>query len=240
MLFRSVVRLRLDGLRVGRAEVFRALRAENIGVNVHYIPVPWHPYYESLGFRRGGWPVAEGAYERLLSHRPAWPVPKVLRLADNGKPNEGIFRGETLNTPSMLAVEDALDGLRWAKSIGGLDALTSRTRENAAAVFAWVEATPWVDFLAVDPATRSPTSICLAFAGADAGRDREGQAGLAKAIGALLDVEGVAHDVVAHRDAPPGLRLWAGPTVERNDLVALLPWLDWARDQAVGSGGRRG
>jgi len=203
--------------------------------------VTWS-WQKSLGGEGAHGMLALGprAHERLLSHRPAWPVPKVLRLADNGKPNEGIFRGETLNTPSMLAVEDALDGLRWAKSIGGLDALTSRTRENAAAVFAWVEATPWVDFLAVDPATRSPTSICLAFAGADAGRDREGQAGLAKAIGALLDVEGVAHDVVAHRDAPPGLRLWAGPTVERNDLVALLPWLDWARDQAVGSGGRRG
>jgi phosphoserine aminotransferase len=180
------------------------------------------------------------AVARLESHAPPWPLPKLFRLTKGGRLIEGIFRGETINTPSMLAVEDALDGLRWAKSIGGLDALTSRTRENAAAVFAWVEATPWVDFLAADPATRSPTSICLAFAGADAERDREGQAGLAKAIGALLDVEGVAHDVVAHRDAPPGLRLWAGPTVERKDLEALLPWLDWARDQAVDSGERRG
>jgi len=172
------------------------------------------------------------AVARLESYKPAWPLPKVFRLTSGGKLSAGIFRGETINTPSMLCVEDALDGLRWAESIGGLPALIARSEANLAAVAAWVERTPWVDFLAADPATRSCTSICLRitapwFMALPPGD----QAKAAKRLASLLDNEGVAFDIASYRDAPPGLRIWGGATVETADVERLLPWLDWAHAQ---------
>ena len=160
------------------------------------------------------------AIARLESYTPAWPLPKVFRLTSGGKLAEGVFRGETINTPSMLCVEDALDGLRWAERIGGLPGLMGRSQTNLAAVTAWVERTPWVEFLARDPATRSSTSICLVLPGANPA--------LPKSMASRLDREGVAYDIASHRDAPPGLRIWGGATVETSDIEALLPWLDWA------------
>ena len=160
------------------------------------------------------------AVERLLSYTPPWPLPKIFRLTSGGKLIDGVFKGETINTPSMLCVEDALDGLRWAESLGGLPALIARCEANLAAVARWVERTPWVDFLAEDPATRSCTSICL-----------KGP----KAIAAVLDQEGIAFDIGSHRDAPPGLRIWSGATIETRDIEALLPWLDWAYGKTTGS-----
>jgi phosphoserine aminotransferase len=166
---------------------------------------------------------------RLESYSPAWPMPKIFRMTKGGKLNEGIFKGETINTPSMLCVEDALDGLRWAESIGGLDALIARSEANLAAIARWVERTPWVDFLAEDPRTRSCTSICLRpvapwFSVLDPAK----QAAAAKRLAAILEKEGVALDIGGYRDAPPGLRIWGGATVETSDIEALLPWLDWA------------
>jgi phosphoserine aminotransferase len=169
------------------------------------------------------------AVERLESYKPAWPLPKLFRLTKGGRLNEAIFRGDTINTPSMLAVEDALDGLRWAAGIGGLAALIARSEANLQAVASWVEATPWVDFLATRPEIRSSTSICLKIVDpAVTALATEQQAGLIKELTGRLAEEGVAHDIEGYRDAPPGLRLWGGATVERSDLEALLPWLDWA------------
>jgi phosphoserine aminotransferase len=158
------------------------------------------------------------AVERLLAHKPAWPLPKIFRLTSGGKLIEGIFKGETINTPSMLCVEDALDGLRWAESVGGLDGLIARSEANLAAIENWVPRADWVDFLCRDAATRSCTSICLTLTVPE----------LAKPIAALLEKEGVAYDIAAYRDAPPGLRIWGGGTVETADIEALLPWLEWA------------
>ncbi len=160
------------------------------------------------------------AVERLLTHKPAWPLPKIFRMTSGGKLTEGLFKGETINTPSMLCVEDALDGLRWAERIGGLPALIARSEANLAAIANWVDRTQWAAFLAQDPATRSPTSICLTLTGADP-----------KRMASLLEKEGVALDIAAYRDAPPGLRIWGGATVETSDIEALLPWLDWAHGQ---------
>ena len=169
------------------------------------------------------------AVERLESHTPNWPVPKIFRLTKGGKLNREIFEGETINTPSMLCVEDYLDALAWAESIGGLDALIARSNRNAQVVTDWVERTPWIDFLAEDAATRSNTSACLRIVDAEiASRPPEEQAAFAGKIVKLLEKEGVAFDIGAYRDAPPGLRLWCGATVETGDLEALLPWLDWA------------
>ena len=169
------------------------------------------------------------AVERLENHTPAWPLPKIFRLTKAGKLIEGVFKGETINTPSMLAVEDALDALGWAESIGGLAALTARSRANLAAIESWAAETTWVDFLAEDPATRSRTSVCLKIVDPwFTGLDGESQLAAAKRIASLLDEEGVAFDIGAYRDAPPGLRIWAGATVETSDIEALLPWLDWA------------
>jgi phosphoserine aminotransferase len=169
------------------------------------------------------------AVERLESHKPAWPLPKIFRLTKGGKLIEGIFAGETINTPSMLCVEDALDGLRWAESVGGLPALIARSEANLAAVTAWVARTPWAEFLAEQPAARSCTSICLKVAAAwFTALPPDGQARAAKQLAVLLEREGVAFDIGAYRDAPPGLRLWGGATVETVDICALLPWLDWA------------
>ena len=169
------------------------------------------------------------AVARLESHKPAWPMPKIFRMTKDGKLNEGIFKGETINTPSMLCVEDALDGLRWAESVGGLKGLIARSEANLAAVASWVERTPWVAFLAEDPATRSCTSICLKLVAPwFVALDADGQAAAAKKLSSLLEKEGVALDAAAYRDAPPGLRIWGGATVETADIQALLPWIDWA------------
>ncbi len=169
------------------------------------------------------------AVERLESHTPAWPLPKIFRMTKGGKIIDGLFRGDTINTPSMLCAEDVLDALRWAESIGGLPTLIARSRANLAAVAGWVGSSPCFEFLAGDPALRSSTSICLRFREAlQASRDEPALRAEARSIAQLLDAEGVAHDIEAYRDAPPGLRLWGGATVETSDLAALLPWIDWA------------
>ncbi|CAG4908790.1 unnamed protein product [Acidocella sp. C78] len=171
------------------------------------------------------------AVERLLTFKPERPLPKIFRLTSGGKLIEGIFAGETINTPSMLAVEDALDGLRWAEGIGGLKAMIARSERNLAAIARWAEGNERVAFLAADPAIRSCTSICLVIAAPwFAALDAEAQAKAAKRVAALLEAEGVAHDIGAYRDAPPGLRIWGGATVETADIEALLPWIDWAID----------
>mgnify|MGYP005843069845 CR=1 FL=1 len=172
------------------------------------------------------------AIERLRGHQPRWPVPKLFRLAKGGQPIEGIFQGETINTPSMLCVEDALDGLAWAEAIGGLDTLIARSEANLAAVTRWVERSPWAGFLAKDPASRSSTSICLTIVDpAVAAAPIETRAALVKDLTGLLAKEKVAYDIAGYRDAPPGLRVWGGATVETADIEALLPWLDWAFQQ---------
>jgi len=169
------------------------------------------------------------ALARLESHIPLWPMPKIFRLKENGKLLADVFEGSTINTPSMLCVEDALDGLAWAEREGGVPALIRRSEANLAAIAAWVERTPWIDFLARDPHTRSCTSICLQIDDpAFRALDDAGRAKLIKNLVALLEKEGVALDVASYRDAPPGLRIWGGATVEREDIEALLPWLDWA------------
>jgi len=169
------------------------------------------------------------AVERLETYKPAWPLPKIFRLTSNGRLIEGIFKGETINTPSMLCVEDYLDTLAWAKRIGGLDALVARADANAAVIGRFVEASSWLGHLAADPATRSNTSVCLSIVDSDVvALDADGQAAVAKGLVAALDKEGVAYDIGHYRDAPPGLRIWCGATVEASDLEALLPWLDWA------------
>ena len=164
------------------------------------------------------------AVERLETYKPAWPLPKIFRMTKGGKLIDGIFAGETINTPSMLCVEDALDGLRWAESVGGLQGLIARSRANLAAISTWVAKSEWAAFLAEDEANRSSTSICLAFRTLAADK----QADAAKKIALLLEKEGVALDIGAYRDAPAGLRIWGGATVETGDIEALLPWLDWA------------
>lgn len=172
------------------------------------------------------------AVERLENHTPAWPMPKIFRLVKNGKLNEGIFRGETINTPSMLCVEDVLDALDWAAEIGGLPAMIERSRDNLVAVEAWVSGRDWIEFLATDPAIRSSTSICLSLAtGCPLSGDERN--GAPKRIASLLDKEGIAHDINGYRDAPPGLRLWGGATVDPQDMRLLLPWIDWAYETVL-------
>ena len=169
------------------------------------------------------------AVERLESYRPPWPLPKIFRLTKGGKLNEAIFRGATINTPSMLCVEDALDSLAWAEARGGLPALIRHAEDNLALISDWVAESDWAAFLAVEPATRSCTSICLRIV--DPWFEALGDAGQAAVVKALVDLlegEGVGYDLGAYRDAPPGLRLWGGATVAKDDLAALLPWLDWA------------
>ena len=174
------------------------------------------------------------AAARLESFTPPRPLPKIFRLTKGGKLIEGVFKGETINTPSMLCVEDALDGLRWAETLGGLKALIARTEANLAAIAAWVARTSWVEFLAETPATRSPTSICLRITAPwFTALDAEAQGKAAKRIAGLLEKEGVAYDIAYYRDAPPGLRIWGGATVETADILALLPWLDWAHAAAA-------
>jgi phosphoserine aminotransferase len=160
------------------------------------------------------------AVERLKTYTPAWPLPKVFRLVSKGALAEGVFKGETINTPSMLAVEDAIFALEWAKSLGGLDGLKARSDANAAALDKIVEDRDWLSHLAADPASRSKTSVCLSVAGADED--------FIKKFAGLLDNEGAAYDIAGYRDAPPGLRIWCGATVDAADIEALGPWLDWA------------
>ena len=172
------------------------------------------------------------AVARLESHKPTWPIPKIFRMTKDGKLIEGIFKGETINTPSMLCVEDYLDALAWAESVGGLKGLMARADENLHVIEKWTKAAGWCDFLATNPQTRSNTSICLMITDPwFTAKDAEGQAAAAKKIADLLDKEGAAFDIGAYRDAPPGLRIWGGATVENEDMKALLPWLDWAWSQ---------
>ena len=176
------------------------------------------------------------AVARIEGNKPAWPMPKIFRMTKDGKINEGIFKGETINTPSMLCVEDYLDALSWAESTGGLKALMARADENLHVIERWTKSAGWADFLARDPKTRSNTSVCLKVVDPwFTAKDADGQAAAAKKIADLLDKEGVAFDIAAYRDAPPGLRIWAGATVENADMKALLPWLDWAWGQVKAS-----
>ncbi len=167
------------------------------------------------------------AVERLESHTPAWPLPKVFRLMAKGALSEGVFRGETINTPSMLAVEDAIWALEWAVMEGGAEGLRARCDANAAALDAVVDARDWLGHLAADPASRSKTSVCLTVEGADEG--------FIKKMANLLELEGAAYDIAGYRDAPPGLRIWCGATVDAKDIAALGPWLDWAYAEAKAS-----
>lgn len=173
------------------------------------------------------------AVERLESYSPPWPLPKLFRLTSGGKFSEAIFKGATINTPSMLCVEDALDGLKWGESIGGLKSLIQRSENNLSTLARWVENSPNVEFLAHDPATRSNTSVCFKivapwFTELDDGQ----QAAVTKRVSTILDDEGVAYDIDGYRDAPPGLRIWAGATIEASDLDALTHWIDWAIELA--------
>jgi phosphoserine aminotransferase len=198
---------------------------------VFAMPLPW----EKLDVVTWSWQKALGgeaahgmlalsprAMARLESYVPPRPLPKIFRLTKDGKPIEGIFRGETINTPSMLAVEDCLDSLKWAESVGGLEGLIARSEANLAAVAAWVAKTDWAHFLARDPATLSSTSICVELPEDDA----------PKRVAQRLEAEGVAYDIAGHRDAPPHLRIWGGATIEASDVEALLPWLEWAYEGA--------
>lgn len=200
------------------------------------MPLPW----DKLDVTTWSWQKVlggEGAHgmivlspraaERLTTYTPPWPLPKLFRLTKGGELIEGVFKGETINTPSMLCVEDALDTLKWADSIGGAQTLIARSEANLAAVAAWVDQTPWVDFLPKDVVNRSSTSICLVLTDGS-GLSVEARAGVPKKMSVLLDEEGVAFDINGYRDAPPGLRIWGGATVETSDIEALLPWLDWA------------
>jgi len=169
------------------------------------------------------------AVARLESYTPAWPLPKLFRMTSKGKISKDIFEGSTINTPSMLCTEDYLDALKWVSSIGGLHAMYARADANAAALAKWVEKTPWIDFLAEDPATRSNTGVCLKFVDPRvAGLPAAGQAEFAKKVSDLLEKEGVGLDAASYRDAPPGLRIWCGGAVELSDVEALIPWIDWA------------
>jgi len=173
------------------------------------------------------------AVARLESYTPPWPLPKIFRMTKGGKLIDGIFQGETINTPSMLCVEDYLDALEWAKSAGGLSALRARADGNARVISEWVNRAKWIDFLAGDPSIRSNTSVCLKVVDPAITRlAPDAQAAFVKSVAAALDKEGVAFDIDAYRDAPPGLRIWCGSTVERADVEALTLWLDWAYAKA--------
>jgi phosphoserine aminotransferase len=195
--------------------------------------VTWS-WQKALGGEAGHGMIALGprAVERLESYAPPWPLPKVFRMTQRGKLIEGLFRGETINTPSMLCVEDALDSLRWAESVGGLDGCVARAESNFAAVAAWVERTPWVEFLAEIPATRSCTSPCIKIVDPwFESLSPDDRFTTSRRMLARLDAEGVGYDLATHRASPPGIRIWTGATVERSDVEALLPWLDWAWEQ---------
>jgi phosphoserine aminotransferase len=201
-------------------------------------PLPWNKldattfsWQKALGGEaaHGMLILSPRAVERLETYKPMWPLPKLFRMTKGGKLNEAIFEGETINTPSMLCLEDYLDALTWAKSVGGAKALIGRSDANTKVISDWVARTPWIAFLASDPAIRSNTSVCLKVVDpAITGRSHDAQAAFAKSMSALLEKEGVAYDIAFYRDAPPGLRIWCGATVEASDVEALTPWLDWA------------
>ncbi len=205
---------------------------------VFAMPIPWekidvltYSWQKVLGgeAQHGVIVLSPRAVERLQSYQPVWPLPKLFRLVKNGKLIEGIFKGETINTPSMLCVEDALDSLKWAESIGGLPGLIQRSEANLKAIADWVAQSDWAAFLAELPETRSCTSICLQIVDSwFTSLSPEQQASTAKKLAKLLEKQGVAYDVAPYRSAPPGLRIWGGATVETADIQALLPWLDWA------------
>jgi phosphoserine aminotransferase len=177
--------------------------------------------------------LSSRAVARLESYTPPWPLPKIFRMTKGGKLNEGIFEGETINTPSMLCLEDYLDALEWAKSVGGLPALEARADGNTKVIADWVARTGWIDFLAREPSQRSNTSVCLKVVDPTVARlPADAQAAFVKGIAAVLDKEGVAYDIDAYRDAPSGLRIWCGSTAERSDIEALTLWLDWAYAKA--------
>jgi phosphoserine aminotransferase len=205
------------------------------------MPLPW-PKLDVVTFSWQKVLGGEGAHgvlilspraaERLQTYIPARPIPKIFRLAKKGRIDEGIFDGATINTPSMLCVEDYLDALRWAESLGGLTALCARSARNLAVLSTWVSRTAWVEFLAGDPAQRSSTSICLKVTAPwFRALDAKQQAHAVERLAALLDAEKVAFDINGYRSAPPGLRIWGGATVEAGDLEALTPWLEWAYAQ---------
>ncbi len=198
---------------------------------VYAMPLPWQKldvvtwsWQKVLGGEaaHGMLALSPRAVERLETFDSGRPLPKIFRLTKGGKLNAGIFKGATINTPSMLAVEDCIDSLKWAESIGGLETLIARSNANLAVIETWVDRTDWVRFLAKEPATRSCTSICLELP--------NDKAETPASIAQLLEEEGVAYDVDGYRDAPPSLRVWGGATVETADVAALLPWLDWAHD----------
>ena len=173
------------------------------------------------------------AVERLENYTPAWPLPKIFRLTKGGKLIEGVFEGATINTPSMLCVEDYIDALDWGASLGNAAGLTARADENLGALSAWVERTDWVDFLCADPANRSNTSVCLKIVDTEvAGLEESAQRAFVKKMESLLGEEKAAYDIGGYRDAPPGLRIWCGATIETSDVEALTPWLDWAFAEA--------
>jgi phosphoserine aminotransferase len=212
---------------------------------VYAMPLPWDKldvvtwsWQKVLGGEaaHGMLVLSPRAVERLESYTPPWPLPKLFRLLKGGKLNEEVFKGSTINTPSMLCVEDALDTLRWGESIGGLPELIRRSQKNLSVLSAWVDKTPWVEFLARDPATRSSTSICFSLVEPwFQAFSKEAQMAHVKKITGPLDKKGVAFDINSYIDAPPGLRIWGGSTIEASDLEALTPWLDWAYAEASGS-----
>ncbi len=205
---------------------------------VFVMDLPWHKldvvtysWQKVLGSepQHGTIIMSPRAIERLSSHIPTWPVPKLYRLAHKGVPNLAFFETEVINTPSMLCIEDVLGALRWAESIGGTNAMAARTQKSFAHIEAWVARTPWIDFLARDPATRSPTSVCLVYADPTyLALSPQARADFAGRVNALLAAERVAFDAGAYKDAPPGIRIWCGATVEPGNVAALLPWIDWA------------
>jgi phosphoserine aminotransferase len=206
--------------------------------SVFAVPMPWSKldvvtfsWQKVLGgeAQHGVLILSPRAVERLESHKPAWPVPKIFRLTKEGRLNRGIFEGETINTPSMLCVEDALDAMVWARSVGGAQGLARRTQDNFRVLAQWIERTPWIDFLAADPASRSPTSVCMKLADpALTAMSADSQAAFCTRLTSMLEKEGVAYDVGSYRDAPAGLRVWCGATVESDDVRALVAWFDWA------------
>ncbi len=233
-----------SGVRVPNGEWIRddrqGLTFADATSAVFAVELPWakldvttYSWQKVLGGEGGHGVIILGprAVERLESHTPAWPLPKVFRLVSKGRLAEGVFEGETINTPSMLAVEDYIDALEWADGIGGLSGLISRSEGNAQALDRWVRTTAWIDHLAVEPATRSDTSVCLKIVDPRFAGDPE----VPKKIAALLETEDVAYDIAGYRDAPPGLRIWCGATVDTSDIEALGPWLDWAFAEVTGS-----
>ena len=169
------------------------------------------------------------AVERLETYKPAWPLPKIFRMTKGGKLNEGIFVGETINTPSMLCVEDYLDALNWAKSVGGLKALMARADANLKVLADWQAKTPWIDFLARTPAIRSNTSVCMKVTDpVIASLTSDAQIDFIKKMVGLVEKEGAGYDFAGHRDAPAGLRIWCGATIETSDVALLTQWIDWA------------